>query len=344
MTTPAWSCLERLVVPIIDHSASMLGVIDVVRKECSRLGEALRAQDVAVHFIIFDDIASAGPELGKLTSRGNRTRIALAFGLLTNLLRENGTPRQLDVVFVSDGEDTDMSLCTTGVRAMEPPGCRCRLFSVGVGFSFPTTLVIDLLYPRFGLHSDPAIPPVIPMGCCDEAPGVFAQLLPLLSTARQPPPPTLGDFQVGGGMQPVDLLGGARRVYNACMHGCLFKKDVSETAALAACAEILARVEALCIEAVKADRAAPRGKRVLPSQLMALDEMSAADALEAIQALRHQVKLCTSMVERHILLSSLDNDAKRNIAGFAGRCAHRDDEMPQGQQEQAHHHSPRPRD
>ena len=314
-----WTALERLVVPVIDHSGSMAGVIGGVRRECSRFGDALRAQGVAVHFIIFDDLPSDGGTLERLIPRGNGTRIALAFKLLLHLLRTNGTPGQLDVVFVSDGEDMHMPLCETTVAAMEPPACRCRLFSVGVGRSFPTTLVTDHLYPKFGRESDVATPPVIPMETPDDTAAVFAQLQSLLATAQQGPPPRLEDF--ASGMQPADLLSGAHGAYNACMHSCLFRKDAPERGALTACAEILVRIEALCVEAVRAKRVMPREKRSLPSQLLlALGEPSAADALRTIQALRQQVKECTNKADRHILLSTLDNDAKRNIAGFAGRC------------------------
>jgi hypothetical protein len=326
----AWAGLQRLVVPVVDHSGSMATVIRGVRAECARLGDCLRAQGVAVHFIIFDDTSSHGTVLEDMVPLGNGTRIAPPFELLLRLLRERGTPDQLDVVFVSDGEDLDMPQCVAALAALVPPECRRRLFSVGVGYSFPTTLVTDHLYPRFGAHTDVGIPPVIPMEGPFDTPGVFAQLQALLSTAREGPPPTLADF--GSGMQPAALLTGARRVYNACMHACLFKKDAPETSALAACAEILARVEALCIEAVRAERAAPGGKRALPSQLLALDEPSAADALQQIQALRQQVRECIHRAEHSMLLSALDNNTKRNIAGFAGRCAPR--EHPQGHHQQ----------
>jgi hypothetical protein len=336
----AWTGLARLVVPVIDQSPSMACMIGMVRTECASLGEALRAKGVAVHFIVFDDHATDGEALEALVPRGHGTRIALAFGLLARLLRANGAPGQLDVVFVSDGEDTHVGECTADLAAMERAPCPCRLFSVGVGRGFPTSLVTDHLYPLFGRESDPATPPVIPMECADDARGVFAQLRTLLSTPREPPPPGLEDF--GEDTLPPALLDGARRVYNACMHACLFRRDAPEADALAACAGVLSGIEALCLRAVRGARARPAVKRTLPSQLLALDEPSADDALHAVQALRLQVRDCAQRVERDVLLSALDNDAKRNIAGFAGRWAR--EAVPQRHQHQREDHEPHPGD
>ena len=312
-----WSDLERLVAVVVDHSASMGLVIDGVRAGCASLGRALREQGIAVHFIIFDDVAQDGASLEELAARGRGTRISLAFELLQRLLAANGTPKQLDVVFVSDGEDVQMDACVRCIDGMPMPACRCRLFSVGVGYRFPTTLVTDHLYPVFGRDSDVVTPPVIPMENRDDAPGVFAQLQSLLSTARQGPLPCLEDFV--SGMDPARLLLGAHQAYNACVHGCLFKRSVPEPEALEACAAILARIEALCMDAVRVRREAPQAKRALASQLLALDKPSAADALGTVQALCRQVKECVNRARRNVLLSSLDNDTKRNIAGFAGR-------------------------
>ena len=36
--------------------------------------------------------------------------------------------------------------------------------------------------------------------------------------------------------------------------------------------------------------------------------------------LRAQVRQCLDLAHKNLLLSMLDNDAKRQIAGFAGRC------------------------
>ena len=65
------------------------------------------------------------------------------------------------------------------------------------------------------------------------------------------------------GMDPARLLLGAHQAYNACVHGCLFKRSVPEPEALEACAAILARIEALCMDAVRVRREAPQAKRAL---------------------------------------------------------------------------------
>lgn len=56
-----------------------------------------------------------------------------------------------------------MSECTRQLDQLPVPSCRSRLFSVGVRSGFPTTLVTDHLYLKFGRHSDLSTPPVIPL-------------------------------------------------------------------------------------------------------------------------------------------------------------------------------------
>ena len=322
-----WSGLPRLVVQMIDHSGSMAGVIHSVRMECAAIGEALRAQGVPVHYIVFDDQSCEGPALEELRSQGNGTLIAQAFELLLRLLAERGTPNQLDVVFVSDGESSRMPLCISAIDAMQTPECLCRLLSVGVGCCFPTTLVTDHLYPKFGRDSDIATPPVIPMEERGDATGVFAYLLSLLATAQQSPPPRLEDLTAD--TPPVALLEGAHRAYNACMHACFFMRGHcpidarAQQEALSACFKILSMSEGLYALHQHRVPCRQEGKRrnALPSQLLALNEPSAAEAVQTIQALRRQVRECMHKAERDVLLSTLDNDTKRNIAGFAGRCA-----------------------
>lgn len=70
---------------------------------------------------------------------------------------------QLDLVFISDGEDSNMRECEERLAALKPPPCPSRLFSVGVRSGFPTTLVTDHLYPKFGRESDVSAPPVLPL-------------------------------------------------------------------------------------------------------------------------------------------------------------------------------------
>lgn len=56
-----------------------------------------------------------------------------------------------------------MQECQQSLAALKPPPCPSRLFSVGVRSDFPTSLVTDHLYPKFGRDSDVSAPPVLPL-------------------------------------------------------------------------------------------------------------------------------------------------------------------------------------
>jgi hypothetical protein len=77
---------------------------------------------------------------------------------------------------------------------MMPLPCHCRLFCVGVKAEFPTNLVSDHLYAKFGWGSDPSAPPVIPLESPSETQGVFRQLAGYLAEAKARPAPKEEDI------------------------------------------------------------------------------------------------------------------------------------------------------
>ena len=109
------------------------------------------------------------------------------------------------------------------------------------------------------------------------------------------------------------------QAYNACMHGCLFHKSSSELAALSQCDAILQRIAELSLKALTSAKRAGR-RSVLPSRLTIDCGVTPLEALSMAKVLRAQVRLCLDRAQKDLLLSMLDNDAKRQIAGFAGRC------------------------
>lgn len=204
-----WSDADRVVAIVLDQSGSMSDLILDVRRECEALAKTVGPRDV-VQYIVFDDVAHAGVCLADLPSRAGSTNIFSGFKKLHCLLKSCGTPRRLDVVFISDGEDQDMDQCKRDLDGLPAPRCPSRLFSVGVRSLFPTGLVTDHLYPKFGRQSDVSTPPVLPLESGAEAPWVFEQLGLFLNDAEPRPPPGLEDFTVD---TPVEALhAGAKQV------------------------------------------------------------------------------------------------------------------------------------
>ena len=114
------------------------------------------------------------------------------------------------------------------------------------------------------------------------------------------------------------------------MHDCLFTKKVAELDGLKECSRILGRIYTLSITHVRDEKRAGRGgnarMQVLPSMLFAREAAQKAisvasytQAARTAAELRSKVAECIHRVERNTFLSQLDNDTKRNIAGFAGR-------------------------
>ena len=283
---PQWADAERCLVIVLDQSGSMGDVIEDIRQGCLAL-ERCAGPQTCVHYIVFDETASAGPSLQAMPFKGGGTSIRSAFRELHALLFTQGTPKKLDVVFVSDGEDHQMEQCKRALAQMKPPGCPSRLFSVGVRADFPTTLVTDLLYPVFGRDSDPSAPAVLPLESGEEAEWVFQQLGSYVNDASAGAPPSVEDFTEDSSMD--ELCTGAQRAYNACMHGCLFSRTSSDLAALTRCEEILARIARLSLDAVVADKRAAR-QPALPSRLLALyGDTTPLDALTLARKLHVQV-------------------------------------------------------
>lgn len=114
------------------------------------------------------------------------------------------------------------------------------------------------------------------------------------------------------------------------MHNCLFSKKVAELQGLRECSQILCIIYSIAVLHVKEEKRAGRASdvrmHVLPSVLFAreaekkaLSLVSYSQAVSTAAGLRSKVSECIHKVEHNGFLSGLDNDAKRNIAGFAGR-------------------------
>ena len=109
------------------------------------------------------------------------------------------------------------------------------------------------------------------------------------------------------------------------MHACLFKKTDAELSALVEHVKIMSCICAKALRLVRADKASSRRPRLLPSELLAVEEDekvsedTPAKALKVGNELRAKLREWVDKAERGILMGKLDNDTKRNVAGFAGR-------------------------
>ena len=328
-TTPIkWTDKHRVVIVVIDYSDSMRAFSGAIYDGCAALKRKNPCADTAYHFIGFSNDIRESADIYALHGMRGSTCIAPAFKTIHKLLFENGTPDQIDVLFISDGQDDNMRTCVESLSRLKEIPCRSRLFCVGVRAGFPTALVTEDLYPKFGKDSDPSAPPVIPLESIDEVDWVFEQLADLLSADKAPPPPKLEDFTDAS--TPEELCQGAKRAYNACMHGCLFGKRVAEMKALKDCSSILERIYGVAARQVRAAKLSggtlTKRLQVLPSMLFAREREARAAAMvspsvaaKTAMELRAKVQECINLVERNTFLAQLDNDTKRRIAGFAGR-------------------------
>ena len=205
-----WRGKKRVVMVIIDYSDSMQFYSQSIYNGCHSLKEQNVCPETEYYFIGFSNFVKQSHDIRDLLHMRGSTRIAPAFECIHNLLDKYGQPGQIDIVFVSDGQDDCMPKCIASLSSLPAPPCRSRLFCVGVRSGFPTTLVTDHLYPKFGRDSDKSAPPVIPMESNEEAPWVFEQLATLLSTDKESPSPVYDDFTEA--MTAQELCMGAKRV------------------------------------------------------------------------------------------------------------------------------------
>jgi hypothetical protein len=325
-----WTDKHRVVIVVIDYSDSMRSFSNSIYDGCAALKKKNPCADTAYHFIGFSNDIRESSDIYALHGMHGSTCIAPAFKTIHKLLFKHGIPDQIDVLFISDGQDDNMRTCVESLSRLKELPCKSRLFCVGVRAGFPTALVTEDLYPKFGKDSDPSAPPVIPLESTDEVDWVFEQLADLLSTDKAPPPPKLEDFTEAS--TPEELCQGSKRAYNACMHGCLFGKRIAEMQALKECSRILERIYGVAALQVRAAKLSggtlTRRLQVLPSMLFAREGearaaamMSPSMAAKTAMELRAKVQECINHVERNTFLAQLDNDTKRRIAGFAGRFA-----------------------
>jgi len=181
-----------------------------IHEACKDMQAAPRPPLTAYHFVSFSTVAEEAPYIDNLKHVNGGTCIAPAFGLVHKLLKVKGTPKQVDVVFISDGEDSDIVTCKRDLDSMRPLPCHCRLFCVGVTAGFPTNLVSDHLYAKFGWGSDHSAPPVIPLETPSETQSVFRQLAGYLIEPKCRPPPSAADIK--DDMSAAELGWAARAV------------------------------------------------------------------------------------------------------------------------------------
>ncbi len=123
-----------------------------------------------------------------------------------------------------------MAECMRQLDAMAAPSCPSRFFSVGVRSCFPTSLVTDYLYPKFGRESDVSAPPVLPLESAEEAPWVFEQLQSHVNDLGPVQPPRLEDFNED---TPTEALYvGAKRVSEGLSGIVLHRRDPGQGAGL----------------------------------------------------------------------------------------------------------------
>lgn len=186
-----WERLDRVVIVVRDQSGSMDLFNHSIHQACQDMEKTIWPPLTACHFVAFSAFAEHSAFIEDLRNVGGGTSIASAFKLVLHLLGTKGTPAQVDVVFISDGED---SASKSLLDIMTPLPCHCRLFCVGVKAEFPTNLVSDHLYAKFGWGSDPSAPPVIPLESPSETQGVFRQLAGYLAEAKARPAPKEEDI------------------------------------------------------------------------------------------------------------------------------------------------------
>jgi hypothetical protein len=110
------------------------------------------------------------------------------------------------------------------------------------------------------------------------------------------------------------------------MHACLFKKTAAELPALVEHTRLMSLICAMAARLVKEGKKTSLRPRLMPSELLAMEEEERAAAesapgkvLKLANELRAKLREWISKAERGILMANLDNDTKRNVAGFAGR-------------------------
>jgi len=187
----SWERLDRVVLVVRDQSGSMDQFNPHIHQACQDMEKTIWPPKTACHFVAFAAFAEDSQHIEDLRNVGGGTSIISAFKRVRQLLGTKGTPGQVDVVFISDGED---SASKSELDTMTPLPCHCRLFCVGVKAEFPTNLVSDHLYAKFGWGSDPSAPPVIPLESPSETQAVFRQLAGYLREAKAMPAPKEEDI------------------------------------------------------------------------------------------------------------------------------------------------------
>jgi hypothetical protein len=310
-----WGGMDRLTVFVIDQSGSMRAVNESVRAGAKAAGAACAAAGMPVHYVVFDDSAGDGASLDGLPSHHGGTDIACAFHHLNALLLRHGTPKQLNVVFVSDGED---SRAAERMAAFAPLGPETRFLTVGVKEDFPFNLVFQILLPVFGRGNNKTMPPVFPLDVSDDAAWIFEEVVKEIFREGDGAPPSMEPFR-GQAEPSLDLINKeAIKAYNVCMQAVFVGMvDGEQTPAqladkydaLDACARFMG--EAMLVVRDRARhckfvgvRAEVRSKQTITQILLALVRFN-----DRVKKIRENLQLNIIM----------DQNFKRTTAGLAGR-------------------------
>ena len=314
-----WTKVDRLVVVILDQSTSMHNMIGEIRSALHQVvsRDGFGAH-VRRHFITFTTVAADAPELSQLPNTGGGTTISSAFVRLTELLARHGTPKHLDIVFVSDGED---ERCFEEVSALPAPRAESRIFCVGVGPGFPSNFAFRVLVRKYGRGNHLTTPSVIPLETAAEALSAFEALGREVRRVVPAPAPRLAD--IGPPMSFEELEEAARSAFTACVNSvfvCLGGPDAETGKAerLTVTREALAimqRLRLIGVATVQLDKRAGR-PRVLVISRASGCLATPRSAMEAIEQLTGKLKAVLDQVEREAILSQ---DEKRNLVGFAVR-------------------------
>jgi hypothetical protein len=326
-----WNKAERLVVVIVDYSGSMSSHVAPIKMQLASLVDRKAfGRDVATHFIAFSGYAQDAVDLGSMQFTAGSTFIATGFERLNRLLAFHGTPKSLDIVFVSDGEDTDerrylksghVGSDTPILLGLPPLPVESRIFTVSVGPDFPAKLAFETLFPKYGKRNDPTTAGTIPMDSPSDAEWAFKTLAEQVCCVQPRKIPTADDVREG---MPLDeLYDVALRGYNVCMNrlfvpppecSAASNLKVPKLEAIGNALSILDRAKDVAMKCVRSDKLAARTGGAGPEVTC---KTTVRGVLDYILKLNHALRKRKDEVERGAILSDLE---RRNAVGTGVRC------------------------
>lgn len=311
-----WAGVDRLVVFVIDHSGSMSGVVAPIRSAIQAASQVLIGAGIAVHYIVFNDASGDSPLLENLPYGGGHTCISSAFVHLNRLIARNGLPKRLDIVFVSDGED---SIAMTCLPMFDPYPDNTRVFTVGVGQDFPFDVVFGVMLPRFGRGNDPFCTLVFPLDKGSDADWIFGEVAADILRTDPLSPPSLAVVSDKASSAEA-IYREVVKAYNRCMHGYFVgvvsvgERMEERNAALNACSEFLLAASGVLRVHVREVKRSTEPKPKMGAGIVA--PKCPHDVLRLVIAFNAKVKQLRSSL---LIKDAMDQNTKRLVAGLAGR-------------------------